>query len=81
MNREHLIEEYKRLYASREERRNEIDVLRERIRLLNEVDEFDRRWMDSIEERFDGLYGCNSDNDNVKWHLHCYVERGEEVPE
>ena len=80
MEREYLIEEYKRLHTLREERRQEIETLRERIRVLTEVDEFDRRWMDSIEERFDGLYGCNF-NDNVQWHLHCYVERGEEVPE
>ena len=81
MTREEMIQEYRDLCALQEERRKALDELYDRIKAIKEVQEFDQRWLNAIEERFDREFGCRSGNKNVRWHLHCYIANGEEVPE
>lgn len=81
MEREYLIEEYRRLFEKRQSLTEEIEDLAERIRALQAEREFDRRWLNAVEERFDSLYGCESEKDSIPWHLHVYIEKGMEVPE
>lgn len=82
MTREDLIREYKDMYEKRKSIAKELDALGDAIAELKAEYEREGRWMDAVSDRFDMLYGCRSNYpDKIPYHLHVYLDGGEEVPE
>ena len=82
MTREDLIREYTDLYEKRKGIRAAFAELEERMEDLRREFNKDTAWMEAISDRFDMLYGCRSNYpDKIPYHLHVYLDKGEEVPE
>lgn len=81
MERNDIIEEYRKVLHRRKSINEEIENLMEKVNDLKRERDRDQRWLEALEERFDAIYGCHSGNKNIPWRLHCYMDSDAEVPE